>query len=137
MGHCPAEAGLRRNKPVSLAHLAQHKIVLPDALHGIRTLVEHACAVTQVMLDICAEANALSVQRALVLGGHGWTTLPPIAVAEDLRARRLSGAPLSVPAISGSIVLALPAQHAVTCVIELLEQEMRSAIQSGEWLVGR
>lgn len=137
----PAEARLRRNKPVSLAHLAQHRIVLPNAPHGIRTLVEHACAVAQVTLDICAETNALSVQRALVLGGHGWTILPPIAVAEDLRARRLSGAPLSVPAISRTIVLALPSQRptgrAVGCVIDLLEQEMRGAIQSGEWLEGR
>lgn len=137
----PAQARLRKGKPVSLAQMARHKIVLPSAPHGIRTLVEHACAVTQQTLDICAETNALSVQRALVLGGHGLTILPPIAVADDLRAHRLSGAPLADPAISRTIVLGLPTnrptgQH-VRCTVELLTQVARDAIESGAWMEGR
>lgn len=137
----PRQAGLTRGKPMGLADLAGVKVVLPSAPHGIRTLVEHACAVTRVTLDICAETNALSVQRALVLGGHGLTILPPIAVADDLRERRLSGTPLTRPAISRTIVLALPthrptAQH-VRLTVELLEREARRAIASGAWMEGR
>lgn len=137
----PPEARLQSDKPVSLAQLTKHKVVLPSAPHGIRTLVEHACAVTQTTLDIGAETNALSVQRALVLGGHGWTILPPIAVADDLRARRLTGAPLADPPISRTIVLALPTSRStgthVRRTVELLEQETRRAIASGIWLEGR
>ena len=137
----PPSARLRADQPVPLARLTGHKMVLPSAPHGIRTLVEHACAVTQTTLDIGAETNALSVQRALVLGGHGWTILPPIAVAEDLRARRLSGAPLADPAISRTIVLALPTKRPsgthVRRAVELLEQETWRAIASGIWLQGR
>lgn len=137
----PREAKLRSNKPISLAQLAGQKLVLPSAPHGIRTLVEHACAVTQITLDISVETNALSVQRALVLGGHGLTILPPIAVAEDLRTHKLSGAPLVDPPISRTIVLALPTnrptgQH-VRRAVELLIQETRHAIDSGIWLEGR
>lgn len=137
----PRQAGLARGRPVALADLVGARLVLPSAPHGIRTLVEHACAVTHITLDISAETNALSVQRALVLGGHGLTILPPIAVADDLRARRLCGAPLALPAISRTIVLALPthrstAQH-VRLTVELLVQEARRAIASGAWMEGR
>lgn len=137
----PPQARLRKNRPVALARLATHKVVLPSAPHGIRTLVEHACAVAQVTLDISAETNALSVQRALVLGGHGLTLLPPIAVADDLRSHRLSGAPLADPAISRTMVLGLPANRPtarhVRHTVDLLAQAARQAIEAGTWPEGR
>ena len=137
----PREAKLRANRPVSLAALTAHRLVLPSAPHGIRTLVEHACAVAQVTLNISAETNALSVQRSLVLGGHGLTILPPIAVADDLRAGKLSGAPLADPPISRTIVLALPSNRptavAVRHSVELLVEVTQQAIASGAWLQGR
>ena len=137
----PRDVNLRKSRPVPLSSLAGQKFVLPSAPHGIRTLVEHACAVANITLDIAAETNALSVQRSLVLGGHGLTILPPIAVADDLRAHRLSGAPLSDPPIARTIVLALPTsrptgQH-VRCAVDLLVREARIAIESGSWLEGR
>lgn len=137
----PPAAKLRRSRPVALASLAQRPIVLPSAPHGIRTLVQHACAVSNVQLQIAAETNALSVQRSLVLGGQGWTILPPIAVADDLRNGLLSGAPLSAPPITRTIVLALPTNRptgpAVRCTVELLVEEARQAVMSGAWLEGR
>ena len=137
----PKDAGLRPDRAVPLAGLVEHPLVLPSAPHGIRALVEHACAVAQVSLRVSAETNALSVQRALVLGGHGLTILPPIAVADDLRMGRLSGAPLADPPIHRAIVLGLPVnrstgQH-VRRSIELLTGEMRRAIDSGIWIEGR
>lgn len=137
----PREMGLQPSKTMSLAELAHHKVVLPSAPHGIRTLVEHACVVTQIHLDICAETNALSVQRALVLSGHGLTILPPIAVAEDLRSGTLSGTPLDNPSIHRTIVLALPAgrptrQH-VRVSSEILRDVMHKAATTGAWLGGQ
>jgi DNA-binding transcriptional LysR family regulator len=137
----PPGAKLRRGRPVALASLATRPRVLPRAPHGIRTLVEHACAVSNVQLQIAAETNALSVQRSLVLGGQGWTILPPIAVADDLRNGLLSGAPLSAPPITRTIVLALPTNRptgpAVRCTVELLVDCARQAVASGSWLEGR
>lgn len=137
----PKEARLRATRPVSLASLAGRSMVLPSAPHGIRTLVQHACAVSNVELQIAAETNALSVQRSLVLGGHGWTILPPIAVADDLKAQQLTGAPLTAPEITRTIVLALPANRPtgphVRCAVDLLVGCARSAVESGAWLEGR
>ncbi len=137
----PREANLRRDQPVPLASLAGQKLVLPSAPHGIRTLVEHACAVANITLDLSAETNALSVQRSLVLGGHGLTILPPIAVADDLQRNTLSGAPLADPPIVRTIVLALPANRAtgqhVRYAVDLLVQVTREAIEGGRWVEGR
>lgn len=137
----PRDAKLRRNRPMPLAKLAGRPIVLPSAPHGIRTLVDHACSVSNVELTISAETNALSVQRSLVVGGHGLTILPPIAVAEDLRSQQLSGTPLAAPAITRTIVLALPTnrptgQH-VRCTIDLLVECAKQAVEAGAWLEGR
>lgn len=137
----PADSDLHPSRPVPLAGLSSHRLVLPSVPHGIRMLVEHACAVSNVTLDIAAETNALSVQRSLVLGGHGLTILPPIAVADDLLARRLSGAPVAEPGISRTIVLALPihrptGQH-VRHVVDLLVQVARHAIDTRAWPEGR
>ena len=133
----PRGAKLRADKPVPLANLARHKLVLPSAPHGIRTLVEHACAVAHVTLDLSAETNALSVQRSLVLGGHGLTILPPISVAEDLRTHQLTGAPLSDPTITRTIVLGLPANRPigrhVRCAVDILVDVAKSAIEAGTW----
>ncbi len=92
-------------------------------------------------LTLAAETNALSVQRSLVLGGHGWTVLPPIAVADDLKDGRLSGAPLADPAITRTIVSALPASHQigrhVRCVHALLTECAGTAVREQRWPQGR
>jgi DNA-binding transcriptional LysR family regulator len=136
----PKGARLRRNRPVPLAKLAGNPLVLPSAQHGIRMLVDHACAVAHVELTLSAETNALSVQRSLVLGGHGLTILPPIAVADDLRSGELCGAPLE-PAITRTIVLALPTnrptgQH-VRCTVDVLAACVKRAVDAGAWPEGR
>lgn len=134
-------AKLRSNKPVPLVWLKDKPLVLPSAPHGIRALVDHACAVSNLDLVIAAETNALSVQRSLVLGGHGLTILPPMAVADDLKAGKLVGAPLCGPVLTRTIVLGISTQHAirkhVRCTIELLIACAKRAVEDGVWLQGR
>ncbi|NDY92031.1 LysR family transcriptional regulator [Ideonella livida] len=136
----PAAAGLSPQAPVSLQTLAAQPLVLPNAPHGIRAVVDHACAVRQLSLQVAVETNALSVQRALVLGGHGWTVLPPIAVAEELRQGALSGAPLTDPDLRRTLVLALPterptARH-VRCATQVLAGCVQQALADGRWAQG-
>lgn len=133
----PPSARLKASKPVPLAQLAGKPLVLPSGPHGIRTLVEHACVVAKVQLSIAAETNAMSIQKSLVLGGHGWTILPPIACAEELARREVSAAPLSDPTIQRTIVLALPARRTigrhVRVTADLLAGCAKRAVQEGRW----
>lgn len=137
----PPSAKLRRNRPMPLASLAGRPMVLPSTPHGIRALVDHAFATARIELCIAAETNALNVQRSLVLGGHGLTILPAIAVAGDLQARTLSAAPLTAPIITRTIVLALPTQRStgrhIERAVDLLVACARSAVTDGRWLDGR
>jgi LysR family nitrogen assimilation transcriptional regulator len=130
-------AGLRRQKPVALASLAGQPLILPSGPHGIRTLVDHACAVSGVELTVATETNAMSVQKSLVLGGHGLTILPPIAFADELARKLVSAAPLRDPKITRTIVLSLPANRAVGQHVQrtadLLVQCAADAVHRGAW----
>jgi DNA-binding transcriptional LysR family regulator len=136
-----ASAKLRGQKPVPLASLAGQPLVLPSGPHGIRTLVDHACAVANVALTVTVETNAMSIQKSLVLGGHGLTILPPIAFADELARKQVTAAPLCAPTITRTIVLALPANRAigahVRCTVDLLAQCVKDAVSRGAWLEAR
>lgn len=133
----PASAGLRPEAPVPLAQLAGRPLVLPNGPQGLRTLLDHACAMAGVELSAAAETNAMEAQKSLVLGGHGWTVLPPIAFAPEREAGLLSGAPLGEPRIERTIALALPAHRdggaPVARVAALLEDCARQAVAQGRW----
>jgi LysR family transcriptional regulator, nitrogen assimilation regulatory protein len=134
----PRSAKLHRRRPVSLASLSGKPMILPSGPRGIRTLVDHACAVSNVELKIIAETNAMSIQKSLVLGGHGLTILPPIAFASELAGKRLTAAPLVEPRITRTIVVALPGNRSVgqhvRRTVELLIRCVEDAVHRKEWL---
>jgi DNA-binding transcriptional LysR family regulator len=132
---------IKASKAFALKDLTKYPVILPSTPHGIRSLVDHACAKAKVELKIAAEANALSVQKSLALNGHGLTILPPIAVNDELKSGQLQGAPLSSPVITRTIVLALPtnrptAQH-VRCTVDTLTNCAQMAVEYGAWLEGK
>ena len=137
----PPSAKLRPSRPVPLASLVGKPMVLPSAPHGIRTLVDHACAVSRVELTIAVETNDMNVQRSLAIGGHGLTILPAIAVADDLARKLASAAPLSEPRITRTIVLAVPGNRAVSPAVrrtvDLLILCAKEAVGKGAWLEGK
>ncbi|SAL57506.1 LysR family transcriptional regulator [Caballeronia humi] len=135
------EAGFQADVPVDLKQVAGESMILPNAPHGIRSLVEQACASAGIELSIAAETNAMSVQKGLVVSGLGLTILPSIAIVDDVARGILSAAPLSDANLLRKIVLALPNSRripvAVRCVVELLVSQMSDAIKLGKWTTAR
>lgn len=133
----PPKPRLNRKAGVTLLDVSRRPLVLPSAPHGLRTLVEQAAQRKDVALNIVAETNAMSVQKRLVLDGHGYTILPSIAVVDDVNRGILSAAPVTDPMLVRRIVLALPATRTVAnsarCVTNELIQCMREAVQSQRW----
>ena len=133
----PMAAKLRPGRPVPLASLVGKPMILPSGPHGIRTLVNHACATAKIELTIVAETNAMSVQKSLVVGGHGLTILPAIACADELTRGLVSAAPLCDPEITRTLVLALPASRAIArhvkVTADLLVQCAKEAVQQRRW----
>jgi LysR family transcriptional regulator, nitrogen assimilation regulatory protein len=87
------ETGFNAVSPVALWEIAGEPLILPNAPHGIRSLVEQTCAADGIELSIAAETNAMGVQKGLVLGGLGLTILPSIAIVDDVARGLLSAAP--------------------------------------------
>ena len=80
----------------------------------------------------------MSIQKSLVLGGHGLTILPAIAFADELSRKLVSAAPLYEPQITRTIVLAFSSnrkvgQH-VRRTAELLIECAKEAVDRRVWL---
>jgi DNA-binding transcriptional LysR family regulator len=137
----PPSAKLRSGRPVALATLAGRPMILPNHPHGIRTLVDHACAVSRVELTIVVETNDMNVQKRLAIDGHGMTILPPSAVTDEVQRKLATAAPLSEPKISRTISLSVSSSRAIArhvrVVIDTLVQCVKESIQRHKWIEAR
>jgi LysR family nitrogen assimilation transcriptional regulator len=134
-------SGVRGDEPapatIRLTDLAQWPLVLPGREHGLRRIIDEACAREGVTLEVIAEVESLpSVKRAVEVGlGH--TILPLGAVAEEVAARRLSATPIDHPSIPRRVVcatnMARPTTPAAAAVTELAIEVIRGLVDSGAW----
>lgn len=131
------DAGLSQKHPVPLRELENKELILPSQPHGLRLLLDHACAVAGVRLTIVAETNAMSIQKNLVTSGLGFTILPSVAVFEDVAAGRLCAAPITKPDLQRKIVLALPLTRrssvAVRCAVSELRKQIKALVSQNRW----
>lgn len=133
----PPSSELKPTHPVPFSELSQWSMILTSAPHGIRSLLELACRDAGVTLNVAAETNSMDVQKTLVACGHGFTVLPAIAVNEDVTRGLLRAAPLCNPELQRRIALALPNTRrmaiAVRCATALLVEEIKIAVERGDW----
>ncbi|MBE3001535.1 LysR family transcriptional regulator [Nocardiopsis sp. HNM0947] len=133
----PPEAGLSPERPLPWAQAWRHPLVLPVAGHGLRVLIDRARPDDGTGPTVVTEVNAMRIQKALVEAGQGWTVLPAAGVAPDIAAGTLSGAPLTGPEVSRSVVLGLPLGRrvppAVRAVAAHVADVARELVASGAW----
>lgn len=129
-------SGISSTRAKKLSFLAGRPMILPSAPHGIRTLVEHACALAGVSLDVVAEADAMNLQKTFVLHGLGFTILPGAAILDDVARGVLAAAPLSPP-LRRRVVCAWPLQRRVSkaarCVIDEMRVAVTDCVRQGRW----
>jgi LysR family nitrogen assimilation transcriptional regulator len=129
-------SGISAGRAKKLSFLAGKPVILPSAPHGIRTIVEHACAVQGVTLDVVAEADAMNLQKTFVMHGLGFTILPGAAILDDVARGALVTAPLNPP-LRRRVVSAWATQRRVTAAAQCVLQEMRGAVTEcvarGRW----
>ncbi|MFI0858600.1 LysR substrate-binding domain-containing protein, partial [Streptomyces sp. NPDC021098] len=133
----PVSAGLRSDRPVAFAEVAAHPLVMPASGHALRALIDSAASRSGKAMDIRVQTNSMRVQKQLVLAGHGWTILPGLGIADDIRDGTLSAAPLSEPDVWRSIVLATPRYGRVPPAVESVAHELvrriDAAVSQGRW----
>lgn len=125
----PTSAGLRFDQPIALADLASTPLVMPNPPHGLSMILEHACAVAGVRLNVVAETNSMQIQKELVAFGIGFTILPSAAIFDDVAHQRLSAAPITAPDLSRRIVLALPMTRRTSVAVQSVARELRNRIE--------
>jgi len=123
--------------PFPLKQLRDRPMILPNAPHGLRSIIEHALAVAGISVDVVAETNALDLQKSLVNKGFGYSILPSSAILDELRDGTLSGAPVGTPDLSRRIVLARAATRRASPVSVAAAPEliglMKEMVLNGAW----
>lgn len=101
-------------REVTLAGLARCPMVLPAREHGLRRIVDEACAQAGVTLDVIGEIDSLPNIKKAVQAGIAGTILSPGAVAEEVRAGHLTFATIRAPHIVRTIASAMPRGRPIT-----------------------
>ncbi|CCQ75684.1 LysR family transcriptional regulator [Magnetospira sp. QH-2] len=120
----PAQLNFHPDRPVTLAEIAAHPLVLPGARHGLRVIIEAAAVRRGLTLQVAMEVESLRMQLEMVRLGLGCSFLPRRAFADDLAAGRVSGAPVIDPPLRRTAVLAWPADrrrsHAAQALTDMI-----------------
>ena len=123
---------------VALRDLAGEDLALPGAPHGLRILVDEACARAQVSLSVAMELETLPTIRGLVATGTIRTILPVTAVQAELQSGELVAQKITGPVISRELILVHAPQRAqapaTRAVVHLIRTHIERLLESGAWL---
>jgi len=126
-----------RGNSVGLKELEGIPLALPGRPHGLRVLVDEACAKAGVTLEVALELETLPTIKNLVATGTIRTILPMIAVHEEAEAGYLHASKIVDPVISRELILAHAPQRAhapaTRIVARLIRQHIETLVRSGHW----
>jgi len=126
-----------RGGSVALAELRDSELALPGRPHGLRVLVDDACAKAQVQLNVALELETLPTIKTLVAAGTIRTILPLIAVLDEVETGELVVSKIVEPVISRELILAHAPQRAsapaTRVVSRLIRQNIEAMVRSGLW----
>lgn len=120
-----------------LRHLEKLELVLPGREHGLRRIIDEACAQQGIVLDVVAEIDSLTSVKKAVAAGIGCTILSPSSVVEDVAAGQLRAVTIEESRMRRRVVCATrvtrPATQASAAVISLATELIRGMVGSGTW----
>jgi len=125
------------SKSISLHHLAQRPMVLPAKEHGLRRIVDEACARQGIALNVVAEIDSLPNIKKVVQAGMASTILSPGAVAEEVGSGVLALATITKPYLPRTVAAATsmtrPLTPATAAMLSLVEEQIQGLVRAGLW----
>src|SRR5215210_510965 len=91
---------------LDLAVVSDEPWILPYRRHGVRALVEAACAEAGFQLRVAVELSGLGPIKLLVQRGVGLSVLPPAVVANEVRLGQLHAVTIDRRALGRTVGLA-------------------------------
>lgn len=129
--------GPRAPARISLARSAGYPLVLPGREHGLRRIIDQACARASVELEVIAEVDSLPSVKKAVESGIGSTILSLSSVAEEVAAGKLRASTITDEGMTRRVVCATnvtrPATAASAAVIALAVELIHQMVESGSW----
>lgn len=129
---------LGQGDTVALADLVDEDLALPGLPHGLRILVDEACAKAHVTLSVAMELETLPTICDLVISGSIRTILPVTAVQAEYDAGSLIVQKIVDPVISRELILAHAPRRAhapaTRAVVQLIRDQIAELVRSGRWM---
>jgi LysR family nitrogen assimilation transcriptional regulator len=122
-------------RPVSLAELAEHALIMPSRPHAMRMAVENALASVDRKIRIAHEIESIPAVIDLVRQGHGFGVLPLNAVKSTQWVDAVLVKPIGSPVLKISLSIATSAQRprsplvrkAIAVIRDIVRQEIHSS----------
>jgi LysR family nitrogen assimilation transcriptional regulator len=122
-------------KPVMLAELADHPMIMPSRPHAIRMSVESALAAVERKLQVAYEIESIPSVIDLVRQGFGFAVLPRNSVTSTPWAGDVLVRPIIAPVLKTSLSIAVSAQRptgplmrkALDVIRDIVRQEIHPA----------
>lgn len=134
VSHPDAAPAARR---MSLRSLCRHPLVLPAKDHGLRRIVDAACAQAGLSPTLVAEIDSLPNIKKAVQAGLAATILSPGAVSSEVQAGQLAVTQIGPPTLVRRVVachsLTRPRSAAAVAVLETAEQVIAGMVRSKAW----
>jgi len=122
---------------ISLRSLCRQPLVLPAKDHGLRRIVDEACARAGLAPTLVAEIDSLPNIKKAVEAGLAATILSPGAVTAEVNAGLLKVTAIGPPALLRRVVashsLARPRNLAAVAVLETAEQVIGEMVRTKAW----
>lgn len=97
-------SGLSQDIPMTLEAVSRMPMVVPEA-RSLRNVIDRACTILGVNLNLVAESDSTTVILDLVLRGVGYTILPVIPIMTMLAEKRIEGAPIISPTLQRTVII--------------------------------
>ena len=124
-------------KTLRLRHLQNMELVLPGREHGLRRIIDEACAQQGIALRVVAEIDSLTSVKKAVAAGVGHTILSQSSVMEEVASGLLQAITINESSMRRRVVCATritrPTTLASAAVIGLATDLIRGMVGSGAW----
>lgn len=131
----PGASALPRT--LRLRHLQNMELVLPGREHGLRRIIDEACAQQGIALNVVAEIDSLTSVKKAVAAGVGHTILSQSSVMEEVASGQLQAITINEASMRRRVVCATritrPTTLASAAVIGLATDLIRGMVGSGAW----